>query len=179
MIGVEWHESFLTALLIWYKMQIAFMGKTTIDMENFLKLIKSPKIDSLRLTPNHSLAFLATLTDFKDVPCNFTNLGSLLKHEHYVYLLKCLKERDRIEIIEECNLNFTVSYDEEYVVVSGTLQQWLVAFIAGCSESALESYRQFMNLVLLDMERKELGQLWVNYSKASLKGNTFKLLEKK
>src|SRR4051812_20524995 len=128
-------------------MQVGFMGKTVIDMENFLKLIKSfdksPKIDSLRLAPNHSLAYLATLTDFKDVPCNFTNLGSLLRHEHYVYLVKCTRERDRVEIIEECNLNFTVSYDDEYIIVSGTLQQWLTAFIAGCSDSALESYRQF------------------------------------
>ena len=159
------------------------MGKTTIDMENFLRLIKSfdksPRIDSLRLPMNHSLAYLATLTDFKDVPCNFTNLGSLLRHEHYVYLLKCPKERDRIMIIEECNLNFTVSYDEEYVIVSGNLQQWLTAFIAGCSESALDPYRQFMNLVLLDMEQREMGQLWVNYSKVILKDKTFKLLEKK
>ncbi len=159
------------------------MGKTTIDMDNFLKLIKSfdksPRIDSLRLSPNHSLAYLATLTDFKDVPCDFTNLGSLLRHEHYVYLLKCPKERDRIVIIEECNLNFTVSCDDEFVIVSGNLQQWLTAFIAGCSESALEPYRHFTNLVLLDMERREMGQLWVNYSKVPMKGNTFKLLEKK
>lgn len=159
------------------------MGKTVIDMNTFLQLIKSfeksPKIDSLRLPPNHSLAYLATLTDFKDVPCNFTNLGSLLRHEHYVYLLKCPKERDRIEIIEECNLNFTVSHDEEYVVVSGTLQQWLVAFISGCSESALAPFRHFTNLVLLDMEKREMGQLWVNYSKVPLKDKTFKLLEKK
>ena len=159
------------------------MGKTVVDMNNFLQLIKSfeksPKIDSLRLPPNHSLAYLATLTDFKDVPCNFTNLGSLLRHEHYVYLLKCPKERDRVEIIEECNLNFTVSFDEEYVIVSGTLQQWLVAFIAGCSESALLSFRHFTNLVLMDMEKREMGQLWVNYSKIPLKDKTFKLLEKK
>ena len=164
-------------------MQVAFMGKTVVDMNNFLQLIKSfeksPKIDSLRLPPNHSLAYLATLTDFKDVPCNFTNLGSLLRHEHYVYLLKCPKERDRVEIIEECNLNFTVSFDEEYVIVSGTLQQWLVAFIAGCSESALLSFRHFTNLVLMDMEKREMGQLWVNYSKIPLKDKTFKLLEKK
>lgn len=159
------------------------MGKTVVDMPTFLKLIKSfdrsPKIDSLRLSPAHALAYLATLTDFKDVPCNFTNLGSLLRHEHYIYLLKCPKERDRVEIIEECNLNFTVSFDEEFVIVSGTLQQWLMAFIAGCSESALESFRKFMNLVLLDMEKKELGQLWVNYSKVTMKDKTFKLLEKR
>lgn len=155
------------------------MGKTVIDMENFLKLIESPKIDILRLAKTHSLAYLATLTDFKGVPCSFTNLGSLLRHEHYVYLLKCPKERNRIEIIEECNLNFTVSHDEEYVIVSGTLQQWLIAFIAGCSDSSLESFRQFTNLVLLDMEKKDLGQLWVNYSKVLMKDKTFKLLEKK
>ena len=160
------------------------MGKTVINMSEFLKVIKdnfgkSPRIDSLRLPPNHSLAYLATLTDFKAVPCNFTNLGSLLKHEHYTYMLHVPKERDRIEIIEESNLDFTTSDDEEYVIVSGTLQQWLTAFIAGCSESALESYRQFTNLVLLDMEKREMGQLWVNYSKVPMKGNTFKLLEKK
>lgn len=159
------------------------MGKTQVDMDSFLKLIKSfdksPRIDSLRLSSNHSLAYLATLTDFKDVPCNFTNLGSLLRHEHYVYLLKCPKERDRVIIIEECNLNFTVSCDEEFVIVSGNLQQWLTAFIAGCSESALEPYRHFTNLVLLDMEKREMGQLWVNYSKIHLKDKTFKLLEKK
>lgn len=153
-------------------------------MVEFLKVIKdgfgrSPKIDALRLPANHALAYLATLTDFKDVPCNFTNLGSLLRHEHYVYLVHIPKERDRIEIIEECDLNFTVSWDGEFVIVSGTLQQWLMAFIAGCSESALESYRRFSNLVLLDMEKKELGQLWVNYSKVILKDKTFKLLEKR
>ncbi len=158
-------------------MQIAFMGKTVVDMDNFLKLIEFPKIDSLRLSKTHSLAFLATLTDFKGVPCNFTNLGSLLRHEHYVYLLKCPKERDRAEIIEECNLNFTTN--EELVIVSGNLQQWLTAFIAGCSESALESFRHFMNLVLIDMEQRGMGQLWVNYSKVTLRDKTFKLLEKK
>ena len=159
------------------------MGKTVIDMSNFLKLIKnlgkSPKIDELRLPVSHPLAYLVTLTDFKDVPCNFTNLGSLLRHEHYTYLLKCPKERDRIAIIEECNLHFTTSCDEEFVIVSGTLQQWLTAFIAGCSETALEPFRHFTNLVLMDMETKELGQLWVNYSKVPLKDKTFKLLEKK
>lgn len=164
-------------------MQVMFLGKTQINMREFLTLVKnktgkSLKIDDLRLTQNHSLAYLATLTDFKDVPCNFTNLGSLLRHEHYVYLLHC-SERDMTEVIMETDLNIVTDVDNDLAVVSGNLQQWLLAIIVGCSESALDSIRKFMNLVLLDMEQKELGQLWVAYSKVPLKDKTFKLLEKK
>lgn len=159
-------------------MQVVFLGKTLVNITAFLSLIKKPKIDELNLSKDHSLAYLATLTDFKDVPCSFANLGSLLRHEHYVYVLNC-SEREMTEIIMETDLDITSNPDNEIAVVSGNLQQWLLSIISGCSESALKSVRCFMNLVLMDMEQRGIAQLWASYSKSILKDKTFKLLEKK
>jgi hypothetical protein len=163
-------------------MNVVFLGKTQVDMKGLLsvvkhKLNKSLKIDDLRISMDHPLAQLATLTDFKGVPCNFSNLGSLLRHEHYTYLVHC-KERDMFEIVWESGLSATTDPDNELGVLSGNLQQWRSAILDGCSDSSLNSFRQFTNLILLDMEGRGLSQVFADYRKAALKDSTFKLLEK-
>jgi hypothetical protein len=163
-------------------MQIVYLGKTQVDMKVLLSLVKrglnkSLKIDDLRLSPDHPLAQLATLTDLKGVACNFSNLGSLLRHEHYTYLVHC-KERDMFELVWESGLAVTTDPDNEIGIVSGNLQQWRSAILDGCSESALDSFREFTNLILVDLETRGLSQIFSNYRKAALKDSTFKLLEK-
>lgn len=163
-------------------MQIVFLGKTQVDMKSLLsvvkhKLNKSLKIDDLRISSEHPLALLATLTDFKGVPCNFANLGSLLKHEHAMYLVHC-KERDMFDIAWESGLSITTNDENELGVISGNLQQWRSAILDGCSDSALNSFRQFTNLVLTDMEARGLNQVFSDYRKSALKDGTYKLLEK-
>ena len=163
-------------------MNVVYLGKTQIDMKILLsvvkhKLNKSLKIDDLRIAPDHPLAQLATLTDFKGVPCNFANLGSLLRHEHYTYLVHC-KERDMFDIAWESGLSITTDDENELGVVSGNLQQWRSAILDGCSDSALNSFRHFTNLVLADMEARGLNQVFSDYRKSALKDGTYKLLEK-
>ena len=159
-----------------------YLGKTQVDMKILLNLVKnkfnkSLKIDALRLSPDHSLAQLATLTDFKGVACNFSNLGSLLRHEHYMYLVHC-KERDMFELVWESGLDITTDPENEVGIASGNLQQWRTSILNGCSESSLDSFREFTNLILLDLESRGMGQIFSNYRKAALKDSTFKLLEK-
>jgi len=163
-------------------MNVVFLGKTQIDMKGLLsvvkhKLNKSLKIDDLKISPEHPLAQLATLTDFKSVPCNFSNLGSILRHEFYSYLVHC-KEREMFEIVWESGLNITTDQDNELGVVSGNLQQWRSAILDGCSDSALNSFRLFTNAILTDMESRGLSQVFSDYRKSVLKDGSYKLLEK-
>lgn len=164
-------------------MKIQFLGRTQIDIKGLLSVVKhtlkkSLKIDELKLEPEHPLSLLVTLTDFKGVPCSFPNLGSLLKHEHYTYLVHC-KERDMFEIAWESGLNITTDPDNELGIVSGNLAQWRSSILDGCSDSSLDSFREFTNLILIDLESKGLSQIFSNYRKVVLKDTTFKLLEKK
>lgn len=160
-------------------MKVAFLGRLQINMKDLLnvvknKLGKSLKIDDLRISPDHPLAYLTTLTDFKDVLCDFSNLGSLLDQDFYTYIVSC-SERHMMDLIQESGLTIVTTVDNELGIVGGSLAKWRTAVLNGCSESSVRSYREFANLVLADMEKQGLNQLWKDYSKVRLKDTTFKL----
>ncbi len=159
-------------------MQIRFLGKTQVDLKSLLtvvkhKLGKSLKVDDQRYPLDNPLCYLLTLTDFKDVPCDLSDLGALLKHEHYSFIMTCT-EREMVEIVMESDLSITTAPDNELAILSGTLEQWRTTILNGC---ALDSVRGFANLVLLEFERMGLKSLWTKYSKSYLKNGSFKLLE--
>lgn len=163
-------------------MQVRFFGKTQVDLKSFLavvkhKLGKKLKVDEQRYPLDHPLCYLLTLTDFKDVPSDIGNLGALLKHEHHTMIISCTS-REMTEIVLDADLSVTITPDNELAIISGTLEQWRTTILNGSSESALDSVRQFANLVLLEFEKLGLKSLWTNYSKGYLKDGTFKLIEK-
>jgi hypothetical protein len=162
-------------------MKITLICQTQIDWPSYLIATKSLNVngilDSKKIPITNPLAFLITLSDLKGLSYNLNNLGSLLQHCFYGFLIETT-ERKMYEIIKESHLHITTESGNEIGVATGNLAEWHLAIINGCSDTADSEYRRFINQVLLIFEANGLGQLWSNYQKIKLQDLSFSLIQK-
>jgi len=145
---------------------------TIPDWHSFIKVCQdtlnfSPTrgLDEAGLDPKSLASYLACL-DLRNQPLESLRQGILnpcLKHVSFSFL--CVVDRD---MIPEFNfLNLTTSYftknRKHLLLVTGTMEQWLIAIARGCQSSSDFGIREICNRFFVIFKAAGFRDLWQGY----------------
>lgn len=168
------------------------IGKTSIDWSNLIKSTNeslgrsiTKSLDRHHIKPATLSAFIAALGELKKPDSDpidmIRNPGALARHVSYSVLLAADK-RVIIELIESSSLSIlstgTNVRQIRLAYISGTLEQWFVSIINGCSSLSSKELRLFYDHCLIFIEKDGFAQLWSDYRRVVQPDKTF-LLERR